>query len=78
VTSGGASTVPGLVASIVVLLGVLLLVAAVVVVLVTVLQRRRRDRGLAERAGTVDPMARTVDRSSRPAQAQARRRLVLP
>lgn len=47
----------GLVVAIVVLLVVLALVAAVVVVLVTVLQRRRRDRGLAERATTVDPMA---------------------
>lgn len=47
----------GLVVAIVVLLVVLALVAAVVVVLVTVLQRRKRDRGLAERASTVDPMA---------------------
>ncbi|MCW2681047.1 MAG: uncharacterized protein JWM62_2448 [Frankiales bacterium] len=47
----------GLVVAIVVLLVVLLLVAAVVVVLVTVLQRRRRDKGLAERATQVDPMA---------------------
>jgi hypothetical protein len=47
----------GLVVAIVVLLVVLLLVAGVVVVLITVLQRRRRDRGLAERARTVDPMA---------------------
>ena len=43
--------------SIVVLLVVLVLIGAVVVVLVLVLQRRRRDRGLAERARTVDPMA---------------------
>lgn len=47
----------GLVVAILVLLVVLVLVATVVVVLVTVLQRRRRDRGLAERARTVDPMA---------------------
>lgn len=36
---------------------VLLVVAAVVAVVVVVVQRRRRDRGLAERARTVDPMA---------------------
>lgn len=47
----------GLVAAIVVLLVVLLLVAAVIAVLVVVLQRRRRDRGLAQRATQVDPMA---------------------
>ena len=47
----------GLVAAIVVLLVVLLLVAGVIAVLVVVLQRRRRDRGLAERARSVDPMA---------------------
>lgn len=47
----------GLVVAIVVLLVVLLLVAAVVAVLVVVLQRRRRDKGLAERATQVDPMA---------------------
>ena len=47
----------GLVVAIVLLLVVLLLVTAAVVVLVTVLQRRRRDRGLAERAAQLDPMA---------------------
>jgi hypothetical protein len=47
----------GLVVAIVVLLVVLLLVAAVIAVLVVVLQRRRRDKGLAERARQVDPMA---------------------
>ena len=47
----------GLVVSLVVLGVVLLLVAAVVVVLLAVLKRRKRERGLAERATQVDPMA---------------------
>ncbi len=47
----------GLVVAVVLLLVVLVLVAVAVVVLITVLQRRRRDKGLAERATSVDPMA---------------------
>ena len=47
----------GLLVTVLVLLLVIVLVAAVVAVLVVVLQRRARDRGLAERARSVDPMA---------------------
>lgn len=46
-----------LVVTVVVLLVVLLLVAAVIVVLLAVLKRRRLEKGLAERATQVDPMA---------------------
>jgi hypothetical protein len=47
----------GLVVAIVGLLVVLVLVAGVIAVLVGLLRRRRTERGLAERATQVDPMA---------------------
>jgi len=47
----------GLVVTILVLLVVLVLVALAIGVLVVVLRRRRTEKGLAERARTVDPMA---------------------
>ena len=47
----------GLLTTVLVLLLVIVLVAVAVAVLVVVLQRRARDRGLAERARSVDPMA---------------------
>lgn len=47
----------GLLVTVLVLLLVIVLVAVAVAALVLVLQRRARDRGLAERARSVDPMA---------------------
>ena len=47
----------GLLVTVLLLLVVLVLVAAAIGVLVVVLRRRQQEKGLAERARTVDPMA---------------------